>query len=522
MRTYVVVVVLVALAMPGLAGVHSPSITILPDKNFAPNEKETVKGNEFPANGTAKIDLIMPSGSTMEGVAYAQIDGNGTFTATFTAPNTNGDGYVRASSGTVVVSELVHFTGSGAGDLTISVPASIYTNDTTIITIASTTLTEQNYIIDLTVTNPSNSETTKYFVLHNGLVYADWVFTEVGTHKINALVEGVNTTAKTTVNVRAGNGGGGTGGTGGNITWITTKSGKNLIIMLDTGTSFIETGSITVISPSGNVSKIAITDGVATLPLTEAGAYILRYTSTSGQTTSKTYTYSPSVSISASVSTTTGKISITIYVDNSYASGNVRITNSVSGTEDYASLTNGRATYTPSESGVYRIIYSYAGKEYSRTVTWSDTPTIDQFDAWISGDKVVLSGMISGKYSGEAMSGVRVTLTTPSGKIQTTTDSSGEFEETFDASRQGRYFSRTTLTFKATVGTESKKTSVDIEKDFWADWWWGVLLLLVLGFAYIYKTGLLYKWTKGAMGVPSMRRGHGTTPRTPFTPAGRR
>lgn len=513
----VCVVVGLMLAIPvqafalGGAGVLTPSIQILPDEYFAPNEQETVKGTGFTGNATAQIDLILPSGTTLEGVAYASVSPTGAFTAMFNAPNNNGDGYVRATDGVFIVTKLVHYTGVGSGDLSISVPSSVYANLNTTITITSTTLTKKNYIVDLTVSDPQNTETTKYFVLHSGVVYATWKFLVVGNHIVRAMVEDVNITDTDVVNVLKGSGGGGVGGGGGggggggtqNITWIVQKSGSSVLIMLDDGVDYVQSGSITVISPSMNQTRIALSDGIATFTLTESGTYQFRFTGTDGYTTSKTYTYNPSVSLTASVSSTTGRITITVSVDGSAGSGSVEITKVADGTSDTATLSAGQTTYIPDETGSYAVYYTYLGKKYSKQVTWSDQPTMDTFYASLNQGQVTLSGVVIGKYTQKPMEGTTVTLLSSAmQKITTATDENGEFSEVVDVSGMGAYFSKTTLQFTAQAGSTKKTASVSIEKNFFADYWVVLAFIGLIIIFVFYRYGFLHKASGGKMGVP--------------------
>lgn len=515
--TIVCLMLVIGMLMPiqacALSGARplAPSISITPDEYLAPNEQETVKGSEFTVNATAQIDLIMPSGATMVGVAYASTSATGAFTALFTAPNANGDGYVRASSGAVIVSKLVHFTGVGTGDLSISLPSTVYSGINATITITSTTLIKQNYIVDVTVVDPQNMESTKFFVLHSGVVYVTWKFNMVGNHILKATVETVNISDMKTVNVQKGSGGGGGGGGGGgtsNITWIITRSGTNLMIMLDDGVDFVQTGYITVISPTMNQTKISLINGIATYILSESGSYQFRYTGTDGLTTAKIYSYSPSVSLTATVSSTTGKITISVIVDGQSASGSVEILKVADGTSETQTLSGGQCTYMPDETGSYVVSYTYMNKKYSKSVTWTDTAQIDTFFVDINGNSATLSGVIIGKISQKPMNGVTVMLTASfMQKVTTLTDTNGEFIETVVIGEQGVYFSKTTLAFTAQVGVSKKTATLSVEKNFIGDYWWILMFGIIVIIFVIYKYGFLHKATGGKMGIPSMGRG---------------
>ncbi len=412
-----VVMLMVAVLFSTFAGAGSigrsiqPTIEILPDKILNPNEEVLVVGKNWTPNSTVRIDLILPSGTAIEGVTSAITDENGTFQATFTAPNQYGEGYIRAVQGDLVVSEQVFFNGGMQGyELDISwSPQPVYTNETIEFTVEADFLASKNYVLDVIVFHV-NKEEIYYEVLHNGYAVVYLEFNEAGKYYITFKVEETvyNKTVEVDVFWNPNTGGGGGGGEEkANATWSVSvdKGVAKVMVMVN---NELVNGVLTVISPSGSMAVYQVVGGIATFKLDEAGTYIFQFKdNATGTVFTYQYEYEPKVDFSVS-DFVDGEAEIELKVDGEYYADMVTVeVETPSGKIDTVTLTDGKGSYEAEEEGSYTFTVELFGKQYSAIQTFTDTPKIENLVVYQSSDLdyLIVMGTVVGEVSGKPLYG---------------------------------------------------------------------------------------------------------------------
>ena len=431
---WVVIGMILVMAVGGLASATTkatnPQITILPDTILNPNEQELVVGTGWSPNGTVRIDLIMPDGSTLEGVVSGQVNASGGFKLSFTAPNQYGYGYVRAVEGSLEVSKQVFFNGyTGGGELTITwTPTTIYTNETVEFSVEASFLSSRNYVLDATVFYP-NMEVIYYAVLHNGIGIVDMSFNKAGVYYVKFSVEETPYNKTVQIQVQQGQ----APSTGNYTITVTPAQGslKGTILVLD-GNGNPVSGVMKIINPDGTMQVVSIMNGYGNMNFVSVGNYILQFKDNrTGKTATKSYNYEPKITMQISQFNSNAEATFTLYINNIPYTGDATATlTEPDGTTTVLQITNGQGVIKASDSGTYSISVNVLGENIQGSATFQDTPEIDNIQIYQSSNTLIITGYIYGHISGKPLPNQKVTVeswTLVSGYGSATTDNTGFF-----------------------------------------------------------------------------------------------
>ena len=499
MKRKLITMVLIALtiATVGQVSAQIPEVT-LSETTINPNDTVYIDGSGFDPNNTVRIDLYLPTGTILEGVAYNETDMNGTFEASFKAPDTpTGSGYIKIVSGNMTISKYVYFVGSTQYKLDVSIPDKIYSDNYANITLKAPFISG-NHIVNVTLTQPDSSILSLFYVLHDGYSNMQMFLKWEGTYHLYLSIGGTPynyTTDFTVVKKPTSEGQNNTTNpnppaknqTTENIKWMISNSLNNYIVSITIGNETVLSGNIYLYTPDGKSQSLAIEHGVAKFTADRTGIYNIQFIKDK-TLYSKSISFNPSVSLKTNVDET-GIMSITFTVDNEPISVSATI---YEGTlkKSTIELINGVGTYTLPESGTFTIKANIFNKTAVNTVTYQESPVINQAYAYFDNGQVFIVGSVTGKYSGKPIADKAVSVEVSGiGTIYAHTDERGKFMNSIaiPSDNQGQ-----TVYVTASVGNYQKTLSVKTEKDFWGAYGvWIVLLILVLiGIA----------WKKGYLG----------------------
>lgn len=478
-----------------------PQIAILPDEYFTSNEVETVIGTNFYNNSVVRIDLLLPNGQTVEGVASANTDTYGNFSTQFTAPDQNGNGYVKAVCKDQIISRIVYFIGSSSPEVlnvTVS-PSTLYTNITSHITVIAPSLVDRNWILIITTVTPSNRDITMYEVLHVGKYEFDYLFGEKGVWLLNVSVEGTPYVNKQYLEVLEGN----IPPPILNITWDIQHTGNRYSISIyDTGL-LIRNGTVKVTYPNNAIDVIPIpADGVVVFTANITGKYRLSYVN-QGREYKSDFTYIPQILINATQFDDNGKTTITVSIDGTPAPDTVTV--SVSGAETgIVTLSGGTGEYTARTIGSYTFTVTYAGTQKTISIAYTETYSINDFMAVQSGDYIVITGTVIGDKSHKGVSGVTVQIQCPDQEYADTltSGSDGTFSGQIPLKNKGSYFSGKSVAVKYIAGGKTQTVNVKVTPDFWGDWLWLVVIVAGLFLFALWWSGRLSQWSGNRIPPP--------------------
>jgi len=488
---------------------YTPMVTILPDKNLEKGETVTVKGTNFPINTTVRIDLLLPDSTPADGIAYATVDDNGTFLASFICPDKNGDGYVKITDGTIMLSVLVTFKGSYMPNQQIQVsmnPSTILSDESSHITVMASFLENENYVTDILFVNPIGEDSTSYYVLHKGKLELDFLFKLVGYYWMNISIENTPYYYAQYIDVRQNpnDDDDGGGNTNFNVTFEVTSTGNEFDVMLwKEGSGYISGGNVTVKSPDGKTKSVPIVDSVAVVTATSMGTYTIKYIS-NGKQFSTTFSYHVTITFTSSNFDSEGKTDLRLLVDGNAPTGTIDV-NVTGAVDTVISLDNGETTYTATVVGDYTFQVSYMGLSKSVRETYDDTYSISTLDTQIIGDTIYVTGMVLGDKTQSAGESKQVQISVPtqdSYKTIVTTEVDGSFEAYVNIVNKGGIPSGMDVQVKANIyqsfgsSASIKTATVHVGHDIFGEF--GVWFFLIgLGiFALLWYTGCLYKWSK--------------------------
>lgn len=497
-------------------------VTIEPDTTLQPQETVYVNGTGFPVNSTARIDIVFPSGTTVEGIASNMTDANGTLNITFSSPDQMGDGYVKVVVGTTIVSTPVVFEGTGSFQLDVDYPVEIVADEPATFSVEESDLEDKNYIIEIEVTEPSNSVFWLYHVLHDGKSSFPITFTESGTHSVEMSIENTDYFWEGAIEVEESSSGGGNGGdTNLTITWNIVKTGNRYAINLfQEGTGFIQSGSIRVVNPDGTMVDLALVTGTATLEAEEKGNYQLQYQD-GGQLYLETISYNPVVSLQATSFTADGQTSITLLIDGQAPQESISLQVTSDSTSNQITLSNGVGTFTTTETGTYTFSLSHEGLTASTSVTYSETYQIEDFTVRQSENKdyIYVTGKVVGVRSGNGKSDARVQISCAEVNFEQSVKSrsTGSFSCTIPLSSgdKGGFFGGKLVTVEYEYGGDMDDQTISLSRDMWGDYWlwWVILVIFVLIVAK--EKGIVFKLT-GAFPPSGQKKGTGSGGADPF------
>lgn len=500
MKKSLIIVVFTTLMIATLGQVtaQTPAVT-LSEITINPDDTVYVYGTDFDTNTTVRIDLYLPTGIIIEGVAYTTTDQNGSFNTSFKAPDTpEGSGYVKAISGNLTVSKYVYFKGSVLYNLEVTIPDNVYVNEYTNITVNAPFLTG-NHIIDITLTQPDSSILNLYYVLHDGYSNIPIKFAWEGTYHLFLSVEDTpyNYTADITVqkNTQAGNT---NQQSQQNTENTTTESVKFSVsnnlniyrISVTSGNETVLSGEIYLYRPDGKSETLKIEHGIATFIADKTGSYEVQFIKDKRLYT-KTISFNPTVKLKTDVGST-GIMSMDFTVDGSETTANAVIYRGESKLTTVL-LVNGIGTYTLPKSGSYTIKASIYNKTAISTIDYQEEPTIENIYATVDHDTLWITGTVIGRYSGSPIEDKTISIQVSGiGTIYARTDNSGKFMETttIPSDRLGQ-----TIYISASVGNYQKTLSVKTEKDFWGAYGIYIFLIAILLLGIAYKKGY-FDWIK--------------------------
>ena len=494
-----IVIILLVPALFGLVNAQevkatAPSITIYPSTIINPNEKVLVVGKNWTPNGTVVISLVLPSGTTLNNVASGVVNSTGKFTATFTAPNVYGTGYIKATEGSSSTSVAVFFNGQSGNVNEIKVtwsPSKIYVNDTVYFNVDASFLGNHNYVLDTTIFY-MDKEVIYYSVIHYGYATVKAKFDEVGTYFVSFNIEHTqyNKTIQITVN-KENTSGGNHPPSGNNLTIsISPQTGSlEAIIKVSSKTGYMPSGLMTVITPDGNVERVSIYAGIGKMQLTTSGTYLLQFKDNkTGLMASKTWTYHMSVQLQVSGFVDSNKATVNILVNGQNYNGQATITViKPDGSMDTLQYSGTPVTYTADKSGTYQFSATVLGTSVKTSLSFNDKPIISNVMAYYSKDlnAIIITGSVYGQYTQKPMSGMTVTATSwqlSAGKVSATTGYAGDFKIVIPLQSQDMG-QLAQITIKA--GSSSKQITVSTPQTIANEIGWIALGILVLIIAVI-------------------------------------
>jgi hypothetical protein len=506
---------LVALPQTAIAG--TPSVVITPDTEFQPNEVETVSGSSFDANQSVQINLILPDGSQINGVAHGTVGVDGKFGLTFVSPDRSGDGYVVVVvNGTASFSTLVKFKGFSANALQLTIyPSQPTTNKTTTIEVINNELASKNYVVILQTTTPSAENTYSYHVLHNGICNIDKIFLIAGTYVFNVSIDGTTVGKRATVSILQAtpdddDDDDDTPYTG-NITWTIDKAENVYAIQLsnDAG-QVITSGIIKAKYPDSSEHNLNIISGSATLTASASGTYELTYTLNSVAHT-KSISYTPNIRFTVSTFSSTGDASITLTVDGKTPTDSISINvlGDNSGEIDTVEIFNGQGTFSTNVPDTYTFTLDYGGQTIQKYSTYQDIYIINGLTASQSADKSTLtvSGSLVGQRSGRGIGNTLVKITVDyigyTNSVRTGTD--GTFRATISLAKENRgaIFGGALIDVKAQYGTdEASMTQVKITHNFWGEYGFTIAVGIIVLIGILWAMGILTTLSGGRIPKP--------------------
>ena len=502
-RKIVVITLVFAMMMAGLVTVSAqvPQVS-LSDTTLSPSEKITVYGQDFNPNTTVRIDLYLPSGVTIEGVAYNITDMNGTFTTSFITPDSPaGYGYVKVISENITVSKSVYFIGSGNYQISVNFPDKVYLNETTEITVEAPFLKDKNYVTDITITRPDSSELTLYYVLHNGYCTFSTVFKDKGTYKFFIQIENTpyNTTSEITVTEeRETTPPEPTPPQTQNTTEFSWHISNNINIFwvsVSVDNTTVMNGNLYLYRPDGKRETLKIENGMASFTADKVGVYEVQYIY-GKRIVRKQIGFNPKLSLTTDVSDE-GMVSIHFRVDNQPYTVKATIYRKMTKIKDIT-CQDGEGTYNLPESDSYMVKVKLFNMTATSSFTYREDPTFS--DVYVDADKDTLwiGGTLVGKYTGKPIKdrSVRIEINGMRG-MEVTTDSDGKFLTSINIPEDelGR-----TIYVSLSSGDSTVTKSVKTEKDFWSAYWIYIVVIVILIIGIVYKMGYLDFLKKSELG----------------------
>lgn len=491
----------------------TPVVAIMPDTILTTNETVYCNGTGFETNSSVRIDLVYPSGTIVEGVASSTSDANGSFTTSFTCPNLEGYGYVKARCGNDTISTIVTFISTVTISLDVSYDDDIYANSTTNFYINEQSLNDKNYIIDAIVINPGNIETKSYHVLHSGVCTIPLVFSMPGNHFLNFSVENARYLWSHNVTVQNGTsqGSGGTG-TSTNITWTKIQNKNTFTItVFKTDYGYIQSGSIVVIDPDGRMYNVSIMSGVATFDAELKGTHRMQFNDGSALFID-TFDYLPTASLSLTPFTDDGLTTISLKIDGEVPDEDIEISVISATGSNTVTVSDGMATFTATSVGVYTFKLDYKGITSQITASYTETYSVEDFSVIASedGSAISVSGKVVGDKTGNGLSDARVSITCSELGYSTTikTTSTGIFRATIVVpSGAGGGLSGKPVVVSYEYGDDGQSSTVILKSDWVGGLWWLWLLIAFGIFMFLWKSGTLYKYLhifppKGKVSAP--------------------
>lgn len=497
-----VAIMMIVLSMFSSYSIAQPTVSIAPDNILTVGEIQTVNGNGFSPNATVRVDLVFPSGSTIEGVATGSANANGTFSIDFLIPDVDGQGYVKVVSGVNILSTIVTFVGTASYELSVDVPENIYVDEATQLLVEESSLNSGHYIVVLKSTSPSTGINTTYWVLHEGVCSVPVTFEEEGEYRLNISIEGTKFVWTDYVDVIEKNTTDTPNGSSTNITFNVVRSeDKYTVNILKEGFGYVTSGTIRVVNPDGSMIDITISGGSAQFTADEKGSYQLQYTS-DGYLFLKTVEYSPSSTLTASGFSSDGQTTLTFTLDGKTPSNPVTVQVAGDGVANQITLVNGQGTFSTTSVGTYTFTASYKGVSATAGATYSDTYTVEDFYIAQSDDTDILyiRGKVVGENSGSGKANARVDITVSEiGYTGTTkTSDSGQFTLNIplDSGDKGGLFGGALVTVEYEYGDAQDSASIVLKKNWIGEYWliWG-LVGFVIGL-YLKEKGYIYEWFK--------------------------
>jgi len=508
-------VIMLVIVLAGILAVKADdtaTVSILPDTHIKKGETVTVKGTHFPINSSARIDLLLPDATTVEGIALGAVNINGTFITTFTCPDKNGDGFVKVVDGGVVISVLVNFEGTVVPNQQLQVsmyPNMLLSNQSSHISVMGNWLASQNYVADVLIVNPLGDDYTSYYVLHKGKLELDYTFTMAGYYWLNISIETTPYYYSEYIEVRQNPNGGGGGGEGTNVTFEVTSTGNVFDIMLwKESSGYITSGNVSVKSPDGKVTSVPITNSVAEITASSMGTYTVKYI-TNGKQFSTTFSYRVTISFTSTNFDSNGKTNLRVLVDGSAPTGSIDV-NVTGAVDTVISLDNGEAIYTATIVGDYTFQIYYMSVSKTTKETYDDTYSISTLDAQITGNQIYITGLVLGEKTQSAGSSLQVQISVQSQgnyKALVTTSMDGSFEAYVDIVDKGGIPSGLDVRVKASMyqvfgSAGSKTTTVHVGHDILGEYGWVIALLSFLIILLLWYKGYIYKWSGQKFGAP--------------------
>jgi|GEM_PF-4874014 len=493
MATIFIALILASLGQ-GIVKAQIPEVE-LSETTISPNDTVYVYGSGFDPNTTVRIDIYLPSGTTLEGVAYNETDENGTFNASFIAPDSPaGSGYVKVVSGNLTISKYVFFEGSVEYRIDVEIPDEIYANEYTNITVEAPFM-NGNKIVDITLIQPDSSILTLYYVLHEGYANMPIKFKWEGTYHLFLQIEDTPYNYTDDLYVHRSTDNGDDDGDDDNdiptpptetVKWMISNSLNNYRVSIMIGNETMMSGEIYLYTPIGDSQTLQIEHGVATFIADSIGTYSIQFIKDK-KLYERSVIFNPNLDLKTDVDET-GLITILFTADGQPLSANAKIyENGIK--KASVSLENGVGTYSLPESGSYTIKVFMYNKSAISTISYQEEPVIDNIYLDYSDGTLWIMGTVLGKYSDNPIEDRTVSLEiTGIGTVYAHTDGMGKFMESvpIPVEKQGQ-----TIYVSATIGDYQKTLSIKTDKDFIHAYGLWILLLALIITGIAWKKGYL-------------------------------
>lgn len=483
-------------------GVATPTVNISGGNILKAGEIKYVNGTGFVNNTTVSVDLIIPSGVIVNGVANTMTDQNGDFSTTFTVPDYNGQGYVKVMCGADVISTLVDFRGTLSYDLQVDYPDKVYTNQSTRFKLLQPALNDKNWVVICKVTNPDMEITESYSVLHEGVSIVYLTFDMTGEHVVKFDIDGAKSNWTRTININQGGASqdGGNDSDVANITWTVTNIDNSYTVsVFAEGVGYIGSGVIRVIKPDSTIVDVPIVSSTASITADNKGTYQMQFTYNNNLFT-KEFTYSPTITISSTSFSNAGITTITATINGEIPSDTLTVSVTSDAGQSSLTLLDGVGTYTANEVGTYTFTLTYRGATATTTSTYSETYSVRDFRVLQSDDMDYLSitGKVIGDNSNAGKSNARVIITIDeigySAEAKTTSSGSFSIYVPLSSSDKGGILGGATVTVGYEYGESQDSQSITLHNNWIKDLWllWIVIVFLIA--LYAKEKGIIYKY----------------------------